>query len=75
MPRLTLCCNTKCKRAKVCMRYMLTGNALIDVWVEFKSTRRFEKTYCKHFIHVNSKDAEDYIKVAYKGISGGEYES
>ena len=75
MPRLTLCCNTKCKRANVCMRYKLKGNAKIDTWVEFQSVRRFEKTFCKHFIHANSKQAEEYIIMNYYGISGGEYES
>lgn len=75
MQRLSLCCNTKCKRKDVCMRYSLKGNATVDTWIEFQSVRRFSKTFCKYFIHRNSEQAEKYIKEAYRYIRGGTYET
>lgn len=68
--KLALCCNDKCGRRKVCMRYALQGNEN-DTWIEFKAVRFGDKLICKKFIHINSEYAHKYILKIYGDKFGG----
>lgn len=67
-----LCVNDRCKRAPICMRYLLIGNK-DDTWIEFKPVRFNGKILCKHFIHAASEEATEYRKIRYGKTKAGQY--
>lgn len=68
--KVALCCNDKCGRRKVCMRYTLQGNAN-DTWVVFKPVKFAGKIICRQFVHVDSEQAKKYILKIYGDKFGG----
>lgn len=68
--KLALCSQEKCKRKKVCMRYLLLGNQ-DDTWIQFQPGHIKGKFYCQYFLHFNSEEAKEYIKDIYGNTFGG----